>query len=152
MSRHTPWKWCRFYWGVSMASLFLYFVTSSDTASLVIDCLTANGDKNPPYGQRIFWSLTEGAVAITLLHAGGEKGLQALRGVSILASVPFTIVLCLMCKALWETLSEERDIVEGKPKHMYNTWATQIIDVLDSPTFSVPQVHISDQLPITQGV
>lgn len=124
-----------------MASLFLYFVTSSDTASLVIDSLTANGNPNPPFGQRIIWSLTEGAVAITLLYAGGEDGLSALRGVSILASVPFTVVLCLMCKALWETLSEEWDILKGTPTHTYNKWATQIVDVLDSPTFSVPQVR-----------
>lgn len=63
-----------------MVSLFLYFVTSSDSASLVIDCLTANGDPDPPYVQRVFWSLTEGAVAITLLYAGEDTGLKALRG------------------------------------------------------------------------
>lgn len=70
---------CRFYWGLSLASLILYFVTSSDSGSLVIDCLTANGNPHPPILQRIFWSFTEGAVAMALLKAGGTDGLQALQ-------------------------------------------------------------------------
>ena len=53
---------------LSMISLILYFVTSSDSGSLVIDCLSANGDPEPPVIQRIFWALTEGATATALLN------------------------------------------------------------------------------------
>ena len=49
-----------FLFGLSMATIVLYFVTSSDSGSLVIDCLSANGSPEPPIMQRIFWALTEG--------------------------------------------------------------------------------------------
>ncbi len=49
-----------FLFGLSMATIVLYFVTSSDSGSLVIDCLSANGSPEPPIVQRIFWALTEG--------------------------------------------------------------------------------------------
>ncbi len=55
---------------VSLAGIVLYFVTSSDSGSLVIDCLSANGHPDPPILQRIFWAVTEGATATALLVAG----------------------------------------------------------------------------------
>lgn len=130
---------CRFYWGLSLASLVLYFVTSSDSGSLVIDCLTANGNPHPPVLQRIFWSSTEGAVAMALLKAGEAKGLQALQAVSIIAGVPYTIVICLMCKGLWDVLSEEYDRYYNIKRHVYHEWVTPLLDVLDYPTCSATQ-------------
>lgn len=64
---------------ISIISLVLYFVTSSDSGSLVIDCLSANGHPDPPVVQRIFWALTEGACATGLLVAGGSEALLALQ-------------------------------------------------------------------------
>ena len=64
---------------LSVAGLVLYFVTSSDSGSLVIDCLCANGHPNPPMVQRLFWAITEGATATALLVAGGGDALQALQ-------------------------------------------------------------------------
>lgn len=132
---------CSFYWGLSIVSLILYFVTSSDSGSLVIDCLTANGNPHPPILQRIFWSCTEGAVATALLKVGGEEGLVGLRSVSIIAGVPYTVVICLMCVGLWNILAEEYDHLYNIERHAYNEWATPIIDVLDYPTFSAEQVR-----------
>jgi choline-glycine betaine transporter len=118
----------------------LYFVTSSDSGSLVIDCLTANGNPHPPVLQRIFWSATEGAVAMALLKTGGgSQGLQALQAVSIIAGVPYTIVICLMCKGLWDILAEEYDRYYNIQRHEYDEWVTPLLDVLDYPTFSVSQ-------------
>ena len=64
---------------LSLIGLILYFVTSSDSGSLVIDSLSANGHPDPPTLQRIFWALTEGACATALLVAGDTKALNALR-------------------------------------------------------------------------
>eukprot|EP00892_Ulva_mutabilis_P009687 jgi/Ulvmu1/7090/UM033_0151.1 len=130
----------KFYWGVSMASLILYFVTSSDSGSLVIDCLTANGNPHPPVFQRVFWSVTEGAVANALLKAGGEDGLQALQAVAIIAGLPYTIVVCTMMYSLWSALSQEYDLYYGIEREIKNRWATGLIDVLDYPTSSTKQV------------
>lgn len=52
---------------LSLIGIVLYFVTSSDSGSLVIDCLSANGDPKPPVLQRVFWALTEGATAMVIL-------------------------------------------------------------------------------------
>ena len=63
----------------SLFAIVLYFVTSSDSGSLVIDCLTSNGDPDPPKIQRVFWALMEGATATALLVAGGKDALDALQ-------------------------------------------------------------------------
>jgi len=82
-----------------------FFVTSSDSGSLVIDILTAGGDPDPPLGQRVFWALTEGAVAAALLLAGG---LAALQTASITTGLPFALVLLFVCYNLVAGLRAER--------------------------------------------
>jgi len=81
-----------------------FFVTSSDSGSLVIDTITSGGHPKPPVRQKIFWASTEGLVAAALLLAGGLSALQA---GSILTGLPFTIVLFFMCISLARGLREE---------------------------------------------
>ena len=115
---------------VSLISIILYFVTSSDSGSLVIDCLSANGDHEPPVIQRIFWALTEGATATALLNAGGEDGLVALQSMSIASGVPYTMLLCMMCVALWRAVKMEGgDLDPHGPQ-----FNTGLLDVLSCPT------------------
>ena len=92
---------------LSLIGIILYFVTSSDSGSLVIDCLSANGDPDPPVLQRVFWALTEGATSTALLYVGGTDALQALQTVSVAAGLPYTILLCFMCVALWRAVQME---------------------------------------------
>jgi choline/glycine/proline betaine transport protein len=92
--------------GLTIILIVLWFVTSSDSGSFVIDMLTAGGDPNPPKVQRIFWAVTEGAVASVLLVAGGLNALQA---AAVVAGFPFAVVCMLiligLVKALrWDTL------------------------------------------------
>ena len=82
---------------VSLAGIVLYFVTSSDSGSLVIDSLSANGHPGPPILQRISWALTEGGCATGLLWVGGKDSLNALRvGYFYLHNTCFSIykVMC----------------------------------------------------------
>jgi choline-glycine betaine transporter len=88
---------------VSLITTALYFVTSSDSGSLVVDLIAANG-KEAHVVQRVFWALTEGAVAISLLWAGGSDSLKALQALSICAGLPFTILLMYICTSLWRAL------------------------------------------------
>ena len=62
----------------SLFAIILYFVTSSDSGSLVIDCLSSNGDPDPPRIQRVFWALMEGATATALLVSFESVGAVAL--------------------------------------------------------------------------
>jgi len=90
--------------------IVMWFVTSSDSGSFVIDMLTAGGDPNPPKVQRIFWAVSEGAVASVLLLAGGLGALQA---AAVIAGFPFAVVLCLIAWGLvralrWDNLMVHR--------------------------------------------
>mmetsp|Transcript_5701 Transcript_5701/g.8111 ORF Transcript_5701/g.8111 Transcript_5701/m.8111 type:complete len:765 (-) Transcript_5701:618-2912(-) len=87
--------------------LVLYFVTSSDSGSLVIDSIAANGDEEPPILQRIFWACTEGAAAHALLKTGKVRALRALQSVSIVTGLPYTFILCYQCVALLNVVQEE---------------------------------------------
>lgn len=82
-----------------------FFVTSSDSGSLVIDTLTAGGEEHPFVWQRIFWATSEGLVAATLLAAGG---LVALQTASIISALPFAVIMMIMVYSLMIGLSEEK--------------------------------------------
>ncbi len=81
-----------------------FFVTSSDSGSLVIDNLTSGGKLNSPVGQRVFWASTEGLVAAVLLLGGGLGALQA---AAISTGLPFVILLLIMCYSLRQGLNRE---------------------------------------------
>ncbi len=84
--------------------VFVFFVTSSDSGSLVIEIITAGGNLNPPVAQRVFWALTEGIVAGVLLMGGG---LLALQTAAITTGLPFALVLVLMCFGLYRSFRQE---------------------------------------------
>ncbi len=90
---------------IGIVLVIVFFVTSSDSGSLVIDTITAGGKVNAPVPQRVFWCVFEGAVAIVLLLGGGLGALQAM---VISTGLPFTIVLLVMCVAIWRGLQAER--------------------------------------------
>lgn len=81
-----------------------FFVTSSDSGSLVIDSLTSGGKIDAPVGQRIFWAIAEGVVAAVLLTGGG---LSALQTASTASGLPFAIILLIMCYSLYKGLQED---------------------------------------------
>lgn len=76
----------------------IFFITSSDSGSLVVDMLASGGHPNPPTWSRVLWSVLEGLVAIALLLAGG---LQSLQAAALATALPFSVVLLLMS---WSTL------------------------------------------------
>lgn len=83
----------------------LFFATSSDSGSLVIDILTNGGDPNPLWQQRLFWAVMEGVVAAVLLAVGG---LTALQTASVAAGLPFAVVLIFMAIGLALGLRDEK--------------------------------------------
>jgi choline/glycine/proline betaine transport protein len=90
-----------------------FFVTSSDSGSLVIDGLTSGGKLHAPVGQRIFWATTEGVVAAVLLLGGGLGALQA---GAISTGLPFVIVLLVMCYSLQKGLHKEHSDIMRKDR------------------------------------
>jgi BCCT family betaine/carnitine transporter len=89
---------------VGIVLVIVFFVTSSDSGSLVIDAITAGGKIDAPKPQRVFWGLMEGAVAIALLAGGGLGALQAM---AVSTGLPFTVVLLVGCYAIVKGLMDE---------------------------------------------
>lgn len=90
---------------IGIVLVLVFFVTSSDSGSLVIDTITAGGKTDAPVSQRVFWCSFEGLVAAVLLLVGGSEALGALQAMAVSTGLPFTIVLLLMCVSLWIGLS-----------------------------------------------
>ncbi len=82
--------------------IITFFVTSSDSGSMVIDIITSGGNPNPPVLSRLFWAIMEGAVAATLLVGGG---LVALQTATITTGLPFALIILGMCFSLYKGLS-----------------------------------------------
>ncbi|KAG7354598.1 BCCT family transporter-domain containing protein [Nitzschia inconspicua] len=89
---------------LSLVALTIYFVTSSDSGSLIVDHLASNGFPDTHWTQRVFWAFTEGALATALLVSGGPDGLRALQAASILTGLPFNFFLVFMCVTSYKML------------------------------------------------
>lgn len=92
---------------VAVLLVLVFFITSSDSGSLVIDSITAGGKIDAPVPQRIFWASVEGAIAAALLWIGGTEAIQALQAGAISTGLPFTFILLLMCVSLLKGFSTE---------------------------------------------
>lgn len=89
---------------ITIIVIALFFITSSDSGSLVVDMLASGGHPNPPVWSRILWALLEGVLAIALMFAGGLATLQT---GSLITALPFSVVLILMCVATVKALRYE---------------------------------------------
>ncbi|MEM0514484.1 BCCT family transporter [Pseudoalteromonas sp. YIC-827] len=85
---------------IAIVLVLVFFITSSDSGSLVIDSITAGGKVDAPVPQRVFWATIEGAIAAALLWIGGKEAMEALQAGAVSTGLPFTIVLLLMCVSL----------------------------------------------------
>jgi glycine betaine transporter len=84
--------------GVATVLVLVFFVTSGDSATLVLGMMSTGGHENPPARVKIVWGLLVSGIAISLLLAGGVKAVQT---ATIVFALPFTAVIVLMAVALW---------------------------------------------------
>jgi len=94
---------------IGIVLVLVFFITSSDSGSLVIDSITAGGKETAPVAQKIFWCSFEGIVAIVLLLIGGADALGALQAMAVSTGLPFTVVLLAMCLSLFMGLKKASD-------------------------------------------
>ncbi len=109
---------------LAMVLIANFFVTSADSASIVIASLSSNGSNDPPRHLVIFWGLLTGAVASVMLLAGGDEPAAALSGlqrITIVAALPFVIVMLLLCFALLKDLRRD-------PLALHRRLATSVVD------------------------
>ena len=87
--------------------VILYYVTSFDTVSLVMDSISSNGKEEPPIVQRVFWSITIGATTTALIYYEDGRGLKRVHAFAVISGLPLTIVFCFCTVALWRFLRKE---------------------------------------------
>ncbi|MBN8508528.1 MAG: choline BCCT transporter BetT [Burkholderiales bacterium] len=115
-----------------------FFVTSSDSGSLVVDLLTNGGHDDSPLWQRVFWAAVEGVAAAALLLTGG---LGALQTATIAAALPFAVVMLLMCWGLLRALRIEgvrrqslrRARVAPRGPHAALNWQQRLTHIVHQP-------------------
>jgi choline/glycine/proline betaine transport protein len=90
--------------GIAVLLVTIFFVTSSDSGSLVVDHLTSGGKLDSPTTQRVFWAVMEGVVAGVLLIGGGLTTLQT---AAVTTGLPFALVLLIGVYALYVGLNQE---------------------------------------------
>ncbi|MGE9293050.1 MAG: BCCT family transporter [Puniceicoccales bacterium] len=113
---------------LSIIGIFLvtvFFVTSSDSGSLVVDHLTSGGKLDSPVPQRVFWALMEGVLAAVLLLGGG---LQTLQTASITTGLPFTMILLCIIYTLYIGLSQEVYVEEAVSSKLKEVRADHRLD------------------------
>ena len=89
--------------------LIVFIVTSADSGALVVDTITSGGKTDAPVAQRVFWACLLGLTASTLLYGGGTSALQSLQAGTIVASLPFTVILLVSCLSLYLGMRTEMD-------------------------------------------
>ncbi|POB13420.1 BCCT family transporter [Halobacteriovorax sp. DA5] len=117
-----------------------FFVSSSDSGSLVIDTLASGGQEEPPVWQRIFWAVTEGVVAAILLHSGG---LDALQTMTIASAFPMIILLMIAIYCLVKSLRADLLLMKQVQNHTTTiqyeqsntTWQERLDSLLSHPKF-----------------
>lgn len=89
---------------VAVIAVMIFFVTSSDSGSLVVSSLTSSGHSTVPKKQRVFWAFMEGTIAISVLLIGGEAALNTLQSAVIILGLPFSIILLIIIFSLAKEL------------------------------------------------
>ena len=92
---------------ISVAAIIIFFVTSSDSGSLVVGSLTSGGRQTPPKVQRVFWAIMEGSIAIAVLLIGGEAALTTIQSAVVILGFPFSIIFIMIMLSFIKELQED---------------------------------------------
>ena len=132
---------------IAVALVTVFFITSSDSGSLVVDTLAAGGETNTWAGQRVFWCVLEGLVAAILLFTGG---LAALQTATIAGALPFTLVMLVLCWGLYRGMSADLASRESVSSVRFATpgvgltWQRRLSRLLSTPTEEDVDTFIDD--------
>lgn len=136
--------------GVAIILVAIFFITSSDSGSLVVDMLASGGHPNPPMWSRVLWAGLEGVLAIGLLLAGGLGALQA---AALATALPFSIILILISistvRAFQIEAARTREIETGQ---RYHEVGEHIADDFDEYLGDKVDARIDYRLSRTKGL
>ncbi|MFC0675401.1 BCCT family transporter [Brachybacterium hainanense] len=130
---------------VTVILVAIFFVTGADSASIVMGGLSEHGAEDPSKRSVIFWGVATGAVAAIMLVAGGDDPKSALNGlqnITIVSSVPFVLVMLLLCVALWKDLSRDPLMIRNRlARHVLEDSVDSAIERHDGEPFELRTVE-----------
>jgi choline-glycine betaine transporter len=114
-----------------MALVAIFFVSGADAASIVMGTLSQRGTLTPSRWNVVFWGVATGAVAAVMLTVGGDSALTGLQNITIVAALPFALVMVglgwalvkdlrndpLMVRRRYAEAAVEKAIVTGATLH-----------------------------------
>lgn len=112
--------------GIATVLVLVFFVTSGDSATLVLGMMSTGGKQDPGARVKIVWGVLVSGIAISLLLAGG---LQAVQTATIVFALPFTVVILLMAIALWRGVRDDWDEEQRRDKALRR----RMRDMIDPP-------------------
>jgi glycine betaine transporter len=115
--------------GLATVLVLVFFVTSGDSATLVLGMMSTGGQANPSARVKIIWGVLVSGIAISLLLAGGIKAVQT---ATIVFALPFTVVIVLMAVALWRGVREDWNEEQRRDKALRR----RMKDLIERPTGS----------------
>ncbi|MGF1748682.1 BCCT family transporter [Vibrio cionasavignyae] len=92
---------------IAVALIIVFFVTTLDSGSIVVDSMTAGGKLELPIKQKVVWAFISAVIAMVMLWIGGTDSIQALQSITIIAALPFTLILILGAISLVKALLTE---------------------------------------------
>jgi choline/glycine/proline betaine transport protein len=122
--------------GLAVLLILVFFVTSADSGTFVIDAIASGGQDGSPIWQRLFWAVLLAITAALLLVTGG---LEALRAMTIISALPFTVVMLALCYGLWRGLKADRthfseDLAPATSFWTGQHWRKRLELILRQPT------------------
>ena len=130
---------------LSVVLVAIFFVTGADSASIVMGGLSEHGAEEPSRRSVIFWGVATGAVAAIMLLAGGSDRTAALNGlqnITIVSSLPFVLVMLLLCVAIWKDLSKDPLIIRNRlARHVLEEAVDSAVDRHDGEAFELRTVE-----------
>lgn len=135
---------------IAIIVIAVFFITSSDSGSLVVDMLASGGHPNPPIWSRVLFALLEGVLAAALLLAGG---LEALQAGSLMTALPFSILLALMCVAIVRAFRVDHlQASQQRSAEEYYQLSDRLAEDFDSAFGPQVDTRIDYRLGATRGV
>ncbi|MDQ7988163.1 MAG: BCCT family transporter [Candidatus Dactylopiibacterium sp.] len=106
--------------GVAVLLVVVFFVTSADSGALVLDSIASKGQDETPVWQRLMWAAILGLTSALLMSVGGLKALQAM---TLIAALPFSLIVLAACMGLWRALLEDRLYASRELSPATNFWS-----------------------------
>ena len=135
---------------IAIVVIAIFFITSSDSGSLVVDMLASGGHPNPPIWSRVLFAVLEGVLAVALLITGGLTALQA---GSLITALPFSVLLAIMCVAIVRAFRVDHlQLSQQRSAQEYYQLSDRLAEDFDTAFGDQVDHRIDYRLQATRGV